>query len=341
MLASPANHVNMLVSGRLSERGARSLAMAHHARMSPPTRPIPLTVGVLGALALALAISLVLGADALSLVVGAATVAVAFALVVVLWFVPAQRAARRRRRREHKARRQAREADRKAARRLASEQQQATRRLVNESERRLLIRLELRDWLARELDLPRPLPPTRSYAASPDLLVELVRLIDRALPEQVVELGGGVSSVVIARRLAQHGRGRLTTLEHHREYAAATRAELDAFGVAERARVIDAPLVELTLEGETWPWYTLGAEVPERIDLLFVDGPPGVTRPHARYPAVPLLRERLAPGAGVLLDDTDRAEEQEIVRRWCAQVEGLTAEELMIARGAALLVMPA
>ena len=312
--------------------------MAHHADMSLPARPLPLTVAALAALALVLLVSLALGADALSLIVGAATVALAFALVVVLWFVPAQRKARRQRRRDRQTARRARARDRKVARRLGAEQQVTVRRLIKESERELLVRLESRDWLTRELELPRPLPPTRAYAATPDLLVELVQAVDRTAPEHVVELGGGISSIVIARRLAQHERGRLTTLEHLPGYAAATRAELEAYDVSQRARVIDAPLVDVELEDETWPWYELGPDVPERIDLLVIDGPPGLTRPQARYPALPMLRERLAPGALVVLDDTDRTQEQEIVQRWLEEVEGLEEGQLAIARGATLLV---
>jgi predicted O-methyltransferase YrrM len=292
----------------------------------------------LALLGLALGVSLALGADALSLLVGAALVAVAFVLVVVAWFRPAQRAARRRRRRDRKAARRARKTERKAARRRATRQEATTRKLVRDSDRRLLVRLESRDWLARELDLPHPLPPTRAYAAAPDLLVELVAAIDRSAPEHVVELGGGISSLVIARRLAQRGGGRLTTLEHLPEYAEATRAELAVYGLAEHARVIEAPLEEIELEGERWPWYELGTDVPERIDLLVVDGPPGTTRPQARYPALPILRERLTPGALVFLDDTDRTQEQEIVRRWVEETEGLEERPLAIARGATLLV---
>ena len=44
------------------------------------------------------------------------------------------------------------------------------------------------------------------------------------------------------------------------------------------------------------------------IDLLLVDGPPAYAVGHglARYPALPVLRDRLAPGATVVLDDVER-----------------------------------
>ena len=306
--------------------------------MSVLTRPLPLTFMSLALLALAMALSLVLGAEALSLFVGAATVAVAFALVVLAWLVPARRQAARQYRRERKVAQRARKRERKAARRRAVKRSTMMRTLARDTERELLVRLESRDWLTRELDLPRPLPPTRAYAAKPDLLAELVGALDRTRPEHVLELGGGISSIVIARRLAQLGHGRLTVLEHLPAYAEVTRGELAAFGVGERAKVVDAPLADVELGAETWPWYTLGPEVPALIDLLFVDGPPGTTRPQARYPALPMLRERLAPGALVWLDDTDRAQEEEIVRRWIDETEGLTEQPLMIARGVTQLV---
>ncbi|MGH9270032.1 MAG: class I SAM-dependent methyltransferase, partial [Ilumatobacteraceae bacterium] len=37
---------------------------------------------------------------------------------------------------------------------------------------------------------------------------------------------------------------------------------------------------------------------------------------HARYPALPALRDRLLPGATVVLDDIERSGEQEVLRRW-------------------------
>jgi len=49
-----------------------------------------------------------------------------------------------------------------------------------------------------------------------------------------------------------------------------------------------------------------------------VDGPPAYAAGQglARYPALPVLRGRLAPGATVILDDVERPGEQEVLRRW-------------------------
>ena len=54
------------------------------------------------------------------------------------------------------------------------------------------------------------------------------------------------------------------------------------------------------------------------IDLLVVDGPPAHAASHglARYPALPLLADRLAPGGTVVPDDAERPGQQEVLRRW-------------------------
>ena len=56
----------------------------------------------------------------------------------------------------------------------------------------------------------------------------------------------------------------------------------------------------------------------EPVDLLVVDGPPADTADKvlARYPALPVVHPRLAPGATVVLDDVERPGEQEVLTRW-------------------------
>ena len=54
------------------------------------------------------------------------------------------------------------------------------------------------------------------------------------------------------------------------------------------------------------------------IDLLVVDGPPADEEKdkHARYPAVPFVRDHLAQDYTIMLHDIIRAGEQEILIRW-------------------------
>lgn len=161
---------------------------------------------------------------------------------------------------------------------------------------RVFAQLEALLWLRDMLDLDRPLPPTRGWAASPDLLLEVVKHIHDAQPEQIVEMGSGTSSVVIAASLRKWGNGRLFSLEHEPEHAARTRAEIELHGLSSVATVVDAPLGEVIIAGSPWRWYTVPPDgLPARIDMLFVDGPPAATWPLARYPAFPVFAERLRP----------------------------------------------
>ena len=191
---------------------------------------------------------------------------------------------------------------------------------------RVYAQIEALLWLRDALELERPLPPTRGWAASPDLLLEVAKDIRDAPPEAVVEMGSGTSSIVIAACLRKSGGGRLVSLEHDAEHAVRTRAELERHGLSGRATVLDAPLGDVLIAGAAWRWYTVPmAELPPRVEMLFVDGPPGNTGPLARYPALPVLRDRLTSTATIFVDDGVRADEREIIDRWLREDPGFVA----------------
>ena len=66
--------------------------------------------------------------------------------------------------------------------------------------------------------------------------------------------------------------------------------------------------------------------------MLLMDGPLAATVPDARFPALHALESRLGPVATVVLDDANRPDEQDAVRRWTENVAGLTAEPQMLGR---------
>jgi predicted O-methyltransferase YrrM len=170
------------------------------------------------------------------------------------------------------------------------------------------------------LDPKQTLPSFASWALSPPAALAIVESIFETDADLVVEAGSGSSTVVAALALAKQGHGRVLALEHDIAFAEKTRRELRRLGVESFAEVIVAPLVEQVVHTETYRWYALDSVTFDApIDVLLVDGPPGLTGPLARYPAIPLLAEFLASDAVVFLDDVDRAEEQEIARRWSQQ----------------------
>jgi predicted O-methyltransferase YrrM len=168
------------------------------------------------------------------------------------------------------------------------------------------------------------MPSSGRWALNPTGLLQLVWLIEQHRPGMILELGSGTSTIWMGYALERAGGGRLVSLEHLPDFADRTRTFVDIHDLGKLVEVRDAPLRSIQLGEATSPWYALDAlvDLPE-IDLLFVDGPPGSTGRRARYPAVPVLADRLADGAIVVLDDASRADETTIVERWCAEIAGL------------------
>lgn len=212
-------------------------------------------------------------------------------------------------------------------------------RLMQERIDNLYAQLTLLGSLERLLDLPGPLPATRGWAGSPDFLRHLHELARAHKPATVLECSSGTSTVVLARTLQMNASGRLHSLEHEPAYAGKTREALQRLGLQSLAHVIDAPLVEHRIEGRTHRWYRLD-DAPGRIDMLVIDGPPVTTQHMARYPAIPLLLERLAPGAIVVLDDAARADEQAAVAQWTARFGLRPLEGYFAEKGIAVLQKP-
>jgi predicted O-methyltransferase YrrM len=179
-----------------------------------------------------------------------------------------------------------------------------------------------------------PLPVASTWAASPDLLNKLCALVLARQPEHVFEVGSGVSTLTVAYCLRRLGKGRMTSLESDARFAAATREMLSHHGLIDLVTIVDAPLKDVGIGNERWTWYDED-RIPTTppIDLLFVDGPHGLTQRLARYPALPVLFGRMSPNSMIILDDGARADETEVASRWAREF-GLTSEFLELQKGA-------
>jgi predicted O-methyltransferase YrrM len=143
--------------------------------------------------------------------------------------------------------------------------------------------------------------------------------IRRRRPRATVELGCGASTLELARELRRQG-GALVSLEHDRAWAERVRTVLAENELGGLCRVLEAPLEPCSSSLDEAAWYAQWAveELPQRIELLLIDGPPGNEAgiERSRYPALPELGPHLAPGALVVLDDAGRPGEREIVGLW-------------------------
>lgn len=208
---------------------------------------------------------------------------------------------------------------------------------INQAELRLYRQIEALNALNTLIHPAMPLPPLRDWAGSPDFLLELARRIVLKRPAVIVECGSGASTVVAARCCQLNGSGHVYSLEHGPGFADATRESVHEQGLGDWATVIHAPVETVSLFGVDYPWYAL-RDLPDlSIDLLVVDGPPVTLGPVARYPAGPMLFPRLSANAAVLVDDADRAGEQQIAQRWQEEFPALKMRRVAAEKGLVIL----
>jgi predicted O-methyltransferase YrrM len=155
------------------------------------------------------------------------------------------------------------------------------------------------------LKLSAPLPPSRGWAASPDFLLTLAHVTRKVKPRLTVELGSGISTLV----LAKSGAKKIVSLDHSVEFGTQTKEMLSSHGV----RGVDIRIHELETYPGGYKWYAKTSyKGLSKIDLLVIDGPPSSTNPDARFPAFEHLIPLLSPKATVLLDDVYRDEERKL-----------------------------
>lgn len=168
------------------------------------------------------------------------------------------------------------------------------------------------------MSLTTRVPPSTGWMLPDDACAVLARLVEQHQPELIVEAGSGRSTVVLAEALDRLGRGRVVALEHDPGYFAATSWMLVESGLAGYADVRLARLEPHGREGLLADhWYArAGWDDLDGVGMLVVDGPPGGGSRYARGPALPLLRDRMRPGAVIVLDDINRESERTIWRDW-------------------------
>ena len=159
--------------------------------------------------------------------------------------------------------------------------------------------------LTNLLDFKAAIPATRSWAASPDLLLTISEIVRKNRPGLVVELGSGISTLVTAKS----GARKIVSIDNSDAWGAKTVALLKEHKV----RGVDVRIAPLRPYANGSEWYDLDAiKDLKKIDLLIVDGPPGSKNPEARYPALQQFKDKLSPSAIVVIDDVNREGERKL-----------------------------
>ena len=183
------------------------------------------------------------------------------------------------------------------------------------------------------LDLKAALPPTRGWAASPDLLLTLTSLVRKHKPKLVVELGSGASTIILSRA----GAVEIVAIEHDLEYLKNTQELLTEHQVS-NVKLIHAPLIQKEILEESFMWYDSSKlQDLKEIDFLFIDGPPGSKDDAARFPALPVLGSKLSKNAVVVIDDTKRSGEKTLAESFASALPNHKLRFLDHEKGTAII----
>lgn len=177
-----------------------------------------------------------------------------------------------------------------------------------------------------------PLPPTRNWAASPDLLLTLHHHAHKSSPQVVLDLGSGLSTLILAKSAPA---ARIISVDNSPEFAAKTAQMLHSHNISN----VDLRVAPLNAHSSGVDWYQSSALAGiEKIDLLFIDGPPGSKNPQARHPAFDECLHLLSPRAIVIIDDIGRDGERELAQKFADALPNHTLEFLDHEKGTAVLL---
>jgi hypothetical protein len=147
------------------------------------------------------------------------------------------------------------------------------------------------------------------WSADLPYLEEVCRAV-RATSGSILECGSGATTLLLGVLLAGTDR-RVTALEHLPDYLRRVELALERFDLG-NVDVLHSPIVS----HGAYDWYRkplLPAET--RFGLAICDGPPGTTR-GGRFGLPAIMRDTLVDGCLILLDDSHRDSEVEVVRQW-------------------------
>ena len=173
------------------------------------------------------------------------------------------------------------------------------------------------------------------HAMTPETLAQIQHVIGALGIRRVIELGSGLSTLVIAHSFRRTGEGKVLSIDDDARWAAQTKNILARENLEAFAGVRVVAMKEITAGDRAAPWYNLSSLDPQaRFDIVIVDGPPAWKGDSlARLPALYELRRHLGENGMLVLDDAARPGEREIARQWQRDFPELYFRMVNIGRG--------
>ena len=181
------------------------------------------------------------------------------------------------------------------------------------------------------MDFKAAIPGLRSWAASADVLLTLVNISQKVKPKVVLDLGSGISTLVLAKATPA---AKVFSIDHLEEFAGKTKSLLADHEITN----VDLRVAPLSPNSAGSDWYQLSALSDiNQIDLLFIDGPPGSKDDKARHPVLAHCLSKLSPSAVIVIDDAARDGERALAEMFLQALPGYELEFLSHEKGTAVL----
>ena len=223
---------------------------------------------------------------------------------------------------------------------LLSEQLQQNQTMVIKKTDDLTSRIQSLLFFYNKVNPRKPLPRMCGSAIAPDMANILSVLFEKEKPKIIVECGSGVSTLILSYLIEEEKQGFLYSLDHLKKYADITQDHLKDHNLEDFAEVLYSPLEKYRLKEKDFRWYDLkglNEKITDSIDMLIIDGPPRGINPKVRYPALPLLMDKLSRKCVVVLDDAARLDELNVLDDWLLEFKDFEMKWFDTEKGTAVL----
>jgi len=175
--------------------------------------------------------------------------------------------------------------------------------------------------------------PFTPFSLNPYTIIHILNDILLNDRKQIVEFGSGISSIIIARFIQVNNlETKILSIDNNLEWKKFISKELDKYNCKDKIKLIVGELKEHHqkefTEYDNKYWYDLKTvkeainSLDVVIDLVVVDGPSTGLSKYSRYPAIPMIKNKLSKNVSIFLDDIRRKGEKEILVKWNKELEG-------------------
>ncbi|MFZ2900365.1 MAG: hypothetical protein WA004_17170 [Saprospiraceae bacterium] len=176
--------------------------------------------------------------------------------------------------------------------------------------------------------------PWTSSSISPSTANYIVNDILINERKKIIEFGSGLSTIIIGRFLKKFDNdSTLFSVESDEKWIETLQSFIDRENLGHHIQFIHAPIKNSPYSFKSHTaWYDSQC-IEEKIegikfDMVIVDGPQGFLS-YSRYGALPFIKKHLNPKFSILLDDTNRKEEQEIFQKWSQEFPNLLTQRFV------------